>query len=347
MKDLLLPKRLQIGDKVATVSLSSGLAGEEKFKYKYELGVKRLYDVFGLEAVPMANSLRGCDFLYKNPKARADDLMQAICDPEIKAIISNIGGEESLRILPYLDLDLIRKNPKIFMGYSDSTSVHYMFYKAGVTSYYGPAIMTDFAENNAMFDYTVNSIKRTLFNAESFGELKSSEKWTCERLEWADQSLQNVSRKLEKNKGHEFINGKGVIQGKLIGGCIVTFQSIRSTSLFPEINDWNDSILFIETPETKPDPMYFRYWIRDFGFMGILQRVKGILVGKPYEECYYEEYKNILLEVVRDEFGLSDLPIVYNMNFGHAAPLSILPYGVSCKIDCGNKKVELNTPSVE
>lgn len=95
----------------------------------------------------MPNSLKGEDHLYNNPQARADDLMTAFKDDSIKAIIANIGGDDSIRLLPYIDFDVIRENPKIFMGYSDTTISHLFCLKAGITSYYGPAILTDFAEN--------------------------------------------------------------------------------------------------------------------------------------------------------------------------------------------------------
>jgi muramoyltetrapeptide carboxypeptidase LdcA involved in peptidoglycan recycling len=80
-------------------------------------------------------------WLAANPQARADDLMEAFSDPTIRAIISTIGGDDSIRILPYIDLNVIRANPKIFLGYSDSTITHLACFKAGLISFYGPAIL--------------------------------------------------------------------------------------------------------------------------------------------------------------------------------------------------------------
>ncbi len=146
------PKMLQPGDKVATVSLSWGGAGEPSIRWRYDLGVKRLKEVFGLEVVAMPNSLKGSDFAYENPQARAEDLMAAFRDPSIKGIISNIGGSESIRLLPYIDFNVIRENPKIFMGYSDATISHLFCLKAGLSTFYGPAILTEFAENGEMHE---------------------------------------------------------------------------------------------------------------------------------------------------------------------------------------------------
>ena len=94
--------------------------------------------------------LRDPNWISRNPQARADDLMQAFADPSIKAIISMIGGDDSLRILPYIDLDVIRSNPKIFMGYSDTNVTHFACWKAGLSSFYGPSFMAGFAENGGL-----------------------------------------------------------------------------------------------------------------------------------------------------------------------------------------------------
>ena len=103
---------------------------------------------FGLIVVETTYALRDPEWISRNPQARADDLMRALADPTIKAIISMIGGEDSIRLLPYIDLNIIRTNPKIFMGYSDTTITHYICWKAGLSSFYGPSFMAGFAEFN-------------------------------------------------------------------------------------------------------------------------------------------------------------------------------------------------------
>lgn len=116
---MIKPQKLQPGDKVATVSLSWG--GPGTHPQCYEAGKRQLQDEFDLTVVEMPHSLHDAGWLHRHPQARADDLMQAFADPSIKAIISTIGGDDSIRILHYLDLDVIRSNPKILLGYSDTT----------------------------------------------------------------------------------------------------------------------------------------------------------------------------------------------------------------------------------
>jgi muramoyltetrapeptide carboxypeptidase LdcA involved in peptidoglycan recycling len=339
------PNKLQRGDKVATVSPSWGGAGEPEIRWRYEQGVKRLEEVFGLEVVPMPNSLKGADYLYKNPQARAEDLMTAFKDEQIKGIITNIGGDDSIRLLPYIDFEVIRDNPKIFMGYSDVTISHLFCHKAGVSSFYGPAILTDFAENVEMDPYTVEMVKRTLFSEEPIGEIQPAPDWTSERLEWLEEN-KNRRRKLQKNSGYELLQGSGTVQGRLIGGCIEVLEFAKGTALWPEVKDWENSILFFETSEEKPTPDLLKYWLRNYAAQGILQKANGIVFGKPQDEMYFEEYKETILGVMK-EYNLEELPILYNMNFGHTEPKFILPYGVQAEINCEKKIFAILESGVE
>ena len=164
---MIKPPKLNPGDKIATVSLSWG--GPSVFPYRYQSGVRQLQEEFGLQVLEMPNTLKDADWLSRNPQARADDLMQAFADPSIKGIFSTIGGDDSIRLLPFLDLSVIRNNPKIFLGFSDTTISHLACYKAGLVSFYGPSIMIEFAENCGMFPYVVQSLRNTLFSSDRIG----------------------------------------------------------------------------------------------------------------------------------------------------------------------------------
>ena len=184
MTRLIKPSRLKAGDAVATISLSQGLAGDAELLWRYNLGKRRLEEQFGLRVVEMAHTLKGSKYLYGHPEARAKDLMDAFSDPDIKAVFSCIGGEESVRMLPYVDFDVIRRNPKIFMGYSDTTITHLMCLKAGLSSFYGPSVLAELAENIKIYDYTALWLRKALFEAEPLGPVAPAVEWTGERLEW-------------------------------------------------------------------------------------------------------------------------------------------------------------------
>ncbi|MFS0671806.1 S66 peptidase family protein [Ornithinibacillus sp. 179-J 7C1 HS] len=342
---LIKPQKLQKGDKIATVSLSWGGAGDKGLRWRYDQGIQRLKDIFGLEVIPMPNSLKGTEYIYENPEARAEDLMAAFQDKSIKAIFSNIGGDDSIRLLPYIDFDVIRNNPKIFIGYSDTTINHLMCHKAGISSFYGPAILTDFAENISMHPYTIEMVKRTLFSSQPIGEILPASEWTSEFLPW-EEANKDTKRKMNPNSSYEVVQGKGVVQGPLIGGCMEVLEFAKGTVIWPDLDTFDNSILFLETSEEKPHPNLLRYWLRNYGAQGILERLNGIVFGKPMDEEYYVEYKEAILTVLK-EFDREDLPVVYNLNFGHTEPKFILPYGRLAEIDCDQARFSIVENAVE
>jgi muramoyltetrapeptide carboxypeptidase LdcA involved in peptidoglycan recycling len=199
MKPLTKPKKLNTGDTVATISLSWGGAGDSEKLWRYNQGKERLEKVFGLRVIEMPHTLSGTEYVYNHPEKRAEDLLAAFADPQIKGIFSCIGGEETIRLLPYIDFDVIRANSKIFVGYSDTTVNHFMCLKAGLSSFYGGAVLVDFAENIAMSNYTVEHIKRTLFSAEPLGEILPSETWTSQYLPWKIEN-KDIARSFTKNR---------------------------------------------------------------------------------------------------------------------------------------------------
>ena len=160
---MIKPECLKKGDKVALVSLSSGMFGDEGCKERLQRTIDNIQNIFGLEVVIMPNALIGSNNTYNHPELRAKDLMDAFKDDSIKAIFTLTGGDDTIRILPYIDFEVIRNNPKIFMGFSDTTTNHFMMYKAGITSYYGPAAGVEFSLSNVQ-EENINTVINTLFN---------------------------------------------------------------------------------------------------------------------------------------------------------------------------------------
>lgn len=337
---MIKPERLKKGDKIAVVSLSSGLLGEEKLIHKYHIAKERLENDFGLEVVAMPNALKGLDFVYNNPQARAKDLMDAFKDKSIKAIFCAIGGDDTIRLLPYIDYEVIKNNPKIFMGYSDTTVNHFMMYKAGLVSFYGPTIMCEFGEYVKMFDYTKEAIVNILFNDSNNYEIKSSKYWSKDFVSWKEENINIAKKMLPEEHGYEILQGNRIITGSLLGGCIDVFPMCIGTEIWPTIEEWKDKILLIETSEEKMAPEYLTYYLRNLGAQGIFDVIKGIIVGKPQEEKYYEEYKYVYQKVLK-EYNKTTLPVLYNVNIGHAFPTGILPLGTKVEINLNEKKIKL------
>ena len=145
MKELIKPGRLKKGDLVATVSPCNGWAGDQKIRWKYELGVSRLEEL-GLRVIAAPNSMRGSDYLSKDPKARAEDIMWAFENKDVRAIIANVGGNDSIKIIPDIDPKVISDNPKIFIGCSDVMNLHLLCYHSGLASFYGDNLLTGIAD---------------------------------------------------------------------------------------------------------------------------------------------------------------------------------------------------------
>ena len=136
------------------------------------------------------------------------------------------------------------------------------------------------------------------------------------------------------------IQVKGKVKGRLLGGCLDAFPIYNGTEVWPKLEEWKDKIIFLETCENMPEPYLITYYLRNMGAQGIFNVAKGIIVGKPRAEKYYEEYKDVYKKVLK-EFNREDMPVLYNVNFGHSCPIGIIPYGIECELDVDNKKITL------
>ena len=344
---MIKPQRLKKGDKIAVVSLSWGGLGDDSLIHKYRIAKERLEKEFGLEVTVMPHALKGSTFIDEHPELRAQDLMDAFRDKTINGIFCAIGGDDTIRLLPYIDYDVIRSNPKIFMGYSDTTVNHFMLYKAGLVSFYGPSVMCEFGEYVKMFDYTASAVKDVLFGDTAGYEIKPSPVWSDDFAEWDEKNI-GMPKKLKPDlHGYEILQGNGKVKGHLLGGCLDVLPMIFGTEIFPSPAKWDGAVLFLETSEERPSPDFVKWILRNFAAQGILKRLNGIIIGKPQAEQYYEEYKEAVLKVIANEEKLKEMPIIYNVNFGHAMPIGIIPYGIKAELDCDRKTITLLESATE
>lgn len=338
---MIKPEKLSKGDKVAIVSLSRGSVGESKNLYRYENGKKVLEDIFGLKVVAMPNALKGTKWVEEHPELRAKDLMDAFKDKSIKAIITMVGGDDTIRLLPYIDFDVIRNNPKIFMGFSDTTANHFMMHKAGLVSFYGPALAVELSFENVIPE-TLKTMQETLFEKHNRRELNHFGIYANDPIDWSNRKLDIHKDEL----GYEVLQGKGKVTGELMGGCLTLFQMINGTEIWPKLSEWENKILVIETSESLPTPTYLKWTLLNLGAQGILNKINGIIVGRPKDGKFYDEYKDIYKQVLK-AYGKEDLPVLYNCHFGHAWLWNILPLGCKVEIDCENKYLTLIENCVE
>lgn len=340
------PSKLKKGDKVAIISPSTGLPSI--FPWVYELGLKRLREVFQLEPIEFPTTRKSPEYLEKNPEARADDINTAFSDKSIKAIIATIGGNDQIRILPYLDRNTLASNPKSFFGYSDNTNLHLLLWNLGIVSYYGGNLMNQFAMQGKMHDFTVHYLKKALFE-EDIGEFQAASEWTDYDLNWEDPQNLTEIRPLYKSDGWHWHNYENkILEGRLWGGCLETLDLHLSVRKYlPPLDQLSESILFLETSEEMPTEGFVYRFLAALGELGILQKLKGLLFARPKaqfcgnmpiegREVFVSNQQQAVIKALKDYD--SDLLTVFNLNFGHTDPQIIIPNGGIVSID-GNKKI--------
>ncbi len=328
---------------IAIVSLSRGILGETFIKWELDIGLKRLEN-YGICVKFMPHALSGLDYVSEHPEKRAEDFIAALQDDDIDMILCAIGGDDTYRLLPYLfENDALKKaaKQKIFLGFSDTTMNHFMLHKVGMKTFYGQAFLPDVCEiADEMLPYT-KSYFEELLTTGTISKIVPSPVWYDAR-EVFDESETGKNTAQHENHGFELLQGKAVFEGKILGGCIDTifdmFDSTRYADskklcekykLFPPEKEWKDHILLLETSEELMSPEKYRKALEEIKSRGVFDSINGMLIGKPVDEIYFEEYKKILMEVVDNP----DLPIVCNINVGHAAPRCIVPFGVNAVVD--------------
>lgn len=320
--------RLKICDSIGIFSPSSPTT--YTCPIRFERSKKYLQDK-GFKIIE--GSLTGKYDFYRSGsiKERVEELNSLIRNPDIKCIMSTIGGMNSNSILPYIDYDEFKRNPKIIIGYSDVTAILLAIYsQTEISTYYGPSLVASFGELPPFVDYTYEYFKEITMNDCEFPYVfKTPESWTDEFVDWEKQD-----RSKEKRENQWITVYEGTVRGRVIGGNLNTIQGIWGSKYMPEIR-YGD-ILFIE--DTLKDAATVE---RSFSFLkvnGIFDKISGIILGKhelfddldtcrkPYE---------ILLEVLGDK----KLPFIADFDCCHTHPMMTLPIGSEIELDATNKKV--------
>lgn len=336
---MLKPSRLKPGDSIGIVSPSWGGAGA--FPHRVNLGIKQL-EALGFNVILAAHALSQKGFVSDTSVNRVQDIHDMFVNPKIKAIIAAIGGEHSCHLLPLLDFELIANHPKIFIGYSDITVLNVAIWKkTGLITFNGPALITDFAEYPQMLGYTETYFLKAVTGIEPVGSVEPSAYWTEEFLDWGEKKDLERPRKLLDSHGWTWLkDGQG--EGQLIGGCLDSLQHLRGTEFWP---DWDDAIFFFETSEEKPSPEKVDGILMDYQNMGVFEKIRGLIVGRPM--AYSEDEKQMLRERILERTQGFSFPVITDMDFGHTAPQITLPLGCRARIDTTKKRFEIMDTAVQ
>ncbi|MCI4325015.1 MAG: LD-carboxypeptidase [Thermoplasmata archaeon] len=340
------PGRLRRGDTVAIVSPSWG--GPSRFPAVYEHGLRALERELGLVVREMPNARLDADESARHPEKRAGDINAAFDDPEVRAIWCSIGGNDAMRIVRYLDPELPRRHPKVVVGYSDSVTLLTWVRRCGVVSFHGPSIMAGISQWSAMPPSFGEQLRAVLVDPAARYEYRPFPHFSEGYLDWGDPASLGRTKPTRPSESPHVLNGDRAAEGELFGGCIETLEGLKGTPQFPPTEFFSGTLLFLETSEEHPPPKAVVRWLRNYGVSGVLDRLAGLLFARPrgYTDAERRELDAGIRQVILEEFGRTDLPIVTGFDFGHTDPQWVLPVGGRARLDPITGTLTLTEPAV-
>ncbi len=320
---IIKPTKLQKGDTVGVVATSFPFPKDETSDYflQYKKGVREL-ESMGFKVKEGKNLRKSKWWFAGTPEERASDINLMFADPEIKAIIVHDGGQSAIAILEHIDYQLVKANPKPFIGFSDITNIHCaLFTKTGLVGFHGPLLT--YGLGRVWEKYLPNKIKegkdqlfKTLTSNDILGKINPLTQWES----WRD----------------------GTVTGQLFGGNLSMLSSLVGTTYFPKVEDLRGSVLFWETDNT---PSYrIERGLYQLKYAGILDVISGMLIGKlpgikrtAWEGLEEPTPKQIVMEILKNY----SFPILSGIDFGHETVDIPMPIGLEARVDSTNLSLEI------
>lgn len=307
------PRRLGPGDVIGVVSPSSPSSRDSDFER-----FRRWADEhgFGLKFFPHAKDRT--TYLAGSDEDRAADLTAAFADPEVDAVLTMRGGYGAWRMVPYVDYDVVRENPKFFSGYSDTTALHLAInQRADLVTFYGPAASS--LIGRSVSGYTERHFLRALTEPEPLGPVEPN---PDDPFSWAVR--------------------EGVAEGPLQGGCLSLLVQSLGT---PWEVDWDGCIVFME--DVNEQPYRLDGYLTQLKLAGKFDKVAGVVVGEmvncgpaPYKPSYpYGTFSDE--EVFRQHLEPLGVPVMAGLPCGHGRHLATLPLGVGARLDANDLTLEI------
>lgn len=322
----LIPAKLQKGDEIRVIapSISMKVIGDDCRKI-----AKERFEAMGLKVSFGKHTLEEEFNMFASSDVfnRADDIMEAFLDKNVKAIFTILGGFNSNQILPFLDYEVIKNNPKILCGYSDITALlSAIEAKTGLVTFYGPHYSSIGMKKGN--EYTLDMLEKVLFEGES--ELKISDEWSDD-LWFKDQE----NRDFIKNEGW-WVLQNGNAKGELKGGNLSTLILLNGTPYQPYFAQ-NTILMIEECNYSSADDKEFLRQFQALAQRDDFANIKAILIGR------FQKASNMTKEKLKFMIDyipqLKGLPIIANLDFGHTTPIATLPVGGMCEINNGKIKV--------
>ena len=320
----ILPVALGPGDRVAVISPSWG--GPGSFPARFDRALTALTRRLGLTGQPTRHAHGSLDWRSALAAQRADDINQAFLDDTIAGILCAIGGDHAAQLLPLLDWSTIAAHPKVFCGYSDATVLHHAIYAVtGLTTFYGPAVLSQFGEWPDPHEYTVDHFRSVTMTARPAGPVPRDDYVVDEFGDWAAARPPHVrARGLAPRRT---VLRPGCGSGPLLAACLPSALQLLGTPWQPT---YDGHVLVIETPpayrpaDADRDLTHLRN-------ASCLNELAALVVGRPQgmSEAERQRLHAVVLDSVAD-FGY---PVVADVECGHTDPMATLPIGVSCTVE--------------
>lgn len=331
------PPKLHPGDHVAIVSPS--WAGAGVFPDVQEIALRVLRDELGLVPVEYPTTRR----VGASARDRADDLNSAFADPNIRAVMAVIGGEDQITVLPHLDAHVIRANPKAYFGYSDNTNLLNYLWNLDVVSYHGGSTLVHLARPGGAHPVFLTSMRHALFDHEVV-EIAPVTEFTDLQGRWEDVSTLEHALPTTNEPGWHWHRATKVVTGTTWGGNleIVHWNLAANRWILP--NDaYAGCVLILETSEEMPPAEEVFRMLRNVGERGLLSQFPAVVfakakawhthapLGESERTAFRDEQEAAVLRAL-DVYN-RDAIFVYGPDFGHTDPQYVLPYGGLMTVD--------------
>lgn len=342
-KSLIHPRKAVAGDKVAL--LSPSFAAPAVAPEVHEQAMRRLEELTELVPVEYPTTRR----LGASPRDRAADLNAAFADPEIRAVLATIGGEDQITVVPHLDADLVRADPKPFLGYSDNTNLLNWLWTHGVAGFYGGSTQVQLGPGPAADEVHATSLRAALLTG---GRVELTEPGESEDigLDWQDPAALTEYGDREPTEPWTWAGPARSVTGPTWGGCAEVVQWMLTAGRFPaDPAVLNGGVLLLETSEELIPARELGWIMRALGERGLLAAVDAVLVARPPTSSFdvrptpderaarRAEQREVAIETVHRYNP--DAVLVVGVPFGHTRPQWILPYGGDITVDGASQTV--------
>jgi muramoyltetrapeptide carboxypeptidase LdcA involved in peptidoglycan recycling len=343
MQSLVHPPKARPGDKVAV--LSPSFAAPAVAPEVHEQALRRLKDVTGVVPVEYPTTRR----LGASPQDRAADLNAAFADPEIRAVLATIGGEDQITVVPHLDPALVTADPKPFLGYSDNTNILNWLWTNGVAAFYGGSTQVQLGPGPAVDDVHALSLRAALLTGETLEVTEPGESEDIGK-DWKDPAALTSYGDREPTEPWTWAGPTRSVTGRTWGGCIDVLQWILTAGRFPaDPGVLDGAVLLLETSEELIPTREFGYIMRSLGERGLLTAVDALVVARPPTSDFVvrptteeravrrAEQRDAAIETMQRYNP--DAVVLVGVPFGHTRPQWILPFGGQVTLDAVGRRL--------